>query len=551
VLRPTEVVSVGSDSAPLITPTIAMERTLALAGAVALAAPLSAQVALQDVEITSATAGGAARFGSVVAADGSYAIIGGPDGGVMPSAGMAEIFERAANGTWSSQAVLLGTQTQAISRFGSAVDLDGDVAAVSYGTVELAEVFERDVNGVWNFAQALPKPDANLFGYGRSLAVQGDRLVVTSWTSGFLVGPGAISVFERAGGVFTFDQTVYMPAPGTTTAPQSFGTSVAMDGDVVVVGDPQHNPTGFPLAGRAFVFERQAGGAWLATQTLTAPVVTAGALHGQSVTLDGDRIVIGAPGDFANAGRVYVYERTGTGPFVFQTTIHNPIPLSSSFFGTSVDLNGDCLAIGDPGADTNGNNAGLVRLYERASNGQWNGMVALGHAAPANNDHLGDGPAPIALLDDVLLVGHKNRNSFAGAFHSYSVGGLFHGATEISLASGGSQSLLVRAGEARGGDAFVILGSFSGTSPGIALAPGIELPLVFDAYTNLGLSFSTPVAPSLGVLDGLGRADAAFTVPAGASPSFAGSIIHHAVVTIDTSTFEVGATNAVRLELVL
>ena len=65
---------------------------------------------------------------------------------------------------------------------------------------------------------------------------------------------------------------------------------------------------------------------------------------------------------------------------------------------------------------------------------------------------------------------------------------------------------------------FIVLGSATGMSPVIPLAPGVDLPLVFDAYTNLGLSFGTPVAPDFGGLDGAGRVDAAFIVPAGASP---------------------------------
>src|SRR5262249_53230072 len=77
----------------------------------------------------------------------------------------------------------------------------------------------------------------------------------------------------------------------------AFGTSVAISGESVVVGAP----TGIAqridaVPGRAYVFEHSEGG-WSQPQKLEAPNPTAGDLFGWSVAIEGETIVVGAPGD--------------------------------------------------------------------------------------------------------------------------------------------------------------------------------------------------------------------------------------------------------------
>jgi hypothetical protein len=123
----------------------------------------------------------------------------------------------------------------------------------------------------------------------------------------------------------------------------------------------------------------------------------------------------------------------------------------------------------------------------------------------------------------------------------------------LSLASGGMQSFTLRAGPQSAGDLYLVLGSASGTLPGIPL-DGLEVPLVLDAYTwftaqkpNLA-----PLVETLGQLDPLGRAQAALQLPPATSPSLAGVTLHHAFVVLDwfgTWTF-MHASNAMPVSLV-
>lgn len=102
----------------------------------------------------------------------------------------------------------------------------------------------------------------------------------------------------------------------------------------------------------------------------------------------------------------------------------------------------------------------------------------------------------------------------------------------LSLSSGGVQQLSLCGGESRANWFYFMLGSASGTTPGLDLGAGVLLPLNLDAYlsltlTNPGLGF---FGSFLGFLDASGGAQASITVPPGSDASLAGLQLHHAFV---------------------
>ncbi|MEO0652432.1 MAG: hypothetical protein AAFZ65_17290 [Planctomycetota bacterium] len=107
--------------------------------------------------------------------------------------------------------------------------------------------------------------------------------------------------------------------------------------------------------------------------------------------------------------------------------------------------------------------------------------------------------------------------------------------SELSLSAGGAVALALSGGVEQAGRLGLVLGSVSGTSPGIDLGAGAVLPLVFDAYTNLTLLQPNQGAlvGTLSTLDAEGHADAALVVPPGAGPALAGLGLSHAWVAFD------------------
>ncbi|QDU66198.1 right-handed parallel beta-helix repeat-containing protein [Engelhardtia mirabilis] len=124
--------------------------------------------------------------------------------------------------------------------------------------------------------------------------------------------------------------------------------------------------------------------------------------------------------------------------------------------------------------------------------------------------------------------------------------------SSISTAVGGVQELSLLLGAAYAGDTYVLLGSLSGTQPGLVL-DGLTLPLNPDAYTigTLTAPAAFGLSGTTGLLDGDGSASCALTLAAGLDPSLAGLTANHAAVVLDFTAFVVSATtDAVAVQLV-
>ena len=133
--------------------------------------------------------------------------------------------------------------------------------------------------------------------------------------------------------------------------------------------------------------------------------------------------------------------------------------------------------------------------------------------------------------------------------------GLYADRDSISLMVGGQQGFTLAAGPAHGLELYLVLGSMLGSQPGLFL-DGHVLPLNVDAYfLNLLIDPNSATHPNtLGVLDANGGAQAALVLPAGLSPTLAGSTLHHAFLLIDPNAtpgqkLVSFASNAVPLEL--
>lgn len=103
----------------------------------------------------------------------------------------------------------------------------------------------------------------------------------------------------------------------------------------------------------------------------------------------------------------------------------------------------------------------------------------------------------------------------------------------VSIQNGGVQTLELDGGRTQGGSFFFMTGTASGVHPGLPV-DGTLVPLQLDVYTYMLLDPGTSnvVSPIFGVLDGLGRSQVHFDLPAGAvDPGLAGITLHHIFLT--------------------
>ncbi len=137
------------------------------------------------------------------------------------------------------------------------------------------------------------------------------------------------------------------------------------------------------------------------------------------------------------------------------------------------------------------------------------------------DDWDGDG-LPDLVLGNYAKYVHLYRN-MPGAL-SPDVNGLSAGA-------GGTVSFSLDAGTAFAGRQYFLLGSASGTSPGVNLPGGGVLPLNWDGvFTYIRFNYNNAVLQNFrGLLDASGQAAA--TLSAGAAPLAVGTILHFAYTT--------------------
>ena len=134
-------------------------------------------------------------------------------------------------------------------------------------------------------------------------------------------------------------------------------------------------------------------------------------------------------------------------------------------------------------------------------------------------------------------------------------GGLDAKGAVLSAREGGEVRFILDAGLAHGGARYALVASASGTEPGTVLdrGRGLVLPLNMDAFSRLFASASTAGGPSfqgfLGVLDGLGRAEAVLSMKGPLPHTAAGMTLHFAFVVHSRTTGWDFASRAVEVKI--
>lgn len=224
------------------------------------------------------------------------------------------------------------------------------------GCLSLAVVLTAPVAGAAEFGQPIllgsldPQIDRS---FGAAVAIDGDTLAIGApWSP----EGGVVYIYERQR---CADRPWGLVALVTGRNPEDseeFGAALALEGDTLVVGAPHESSRG-SVAGAAYVFYRDKGGRgrWGLARQLIPKDLKEDSYYGFSISLSGDRLAVGAPG----LGRVYVHERHRPvknlwgiqadlpGRLTAPAVIdHFGITGEPPFFGAEVALNGRTLAAG-------------------------------------------------------------------------------------------------------------------------------------------------------------------------------------------------------------
>ncbi|MBI1827842.1 MAG: IPTL-CTERM sorting domain-containing protein [Planctomycetes bacterium] len=312
--------------------------------------------------------------------------------------------------TLNEEAVVRWTDTSYAPFFGEAVGLSGDVAFVGApnyhaGAENYGAVFMYQRSGAaWMPAGILAAqgPDVNI-SFGASIAISGDWMVVGAselTSSGY---PGRVHFFHHEGGTWVWTQVVSVPVGNDSL---EFGASVAIDGNTAVVG------IGFGPSADAFIFTLT-GNVWSLDTVLSPGLPDAYCRVAESVGINADRIVVGSPCEFL----ARVYYRSAGSWRLGQTLTESPaIPYNS--FGHTVAIEGETLMVAAGLDEPGGLQSGRVHSYT------FNGTTWLETQllAPPDGEVADIFGGAIALKGDSCLIGANGASgleAFDGAGYLY------------------------------------------------------------------------------------------------------------------------------------
>ncbi|MDY7108428.1 MAG: FG-GAP repeat protein, partial [Planctomycetota bacterium] len=292
------------------------------------------------------------NFGKAVAMSADVAIIGAPeDADLAEEAGSAYIFLRQ-RGVWIERIKLLASDGGYEQFFGDAVDIDEDIAVVGApdysgfdGATGSAYVFRDDGEGWYEDFKFEPFDGESDDYFGFRVAVSGPVVVVGApWHDAMGDDNGAVYVYRCHGGtIWALDAKLLPPENHPNS---NFGNSVAVDGDVILVG----RPAGGTPSGAAYVY-RYDGADWV-EETILVPPEEGDSRFGWAVAVDDDLAVVGARyGDGAEdgTGSFHLFRFDGMN-WEDELDYFAPDGEMGDGLGRSVAVSGEIIVGGAPGA---------------------------------------------------------------------------------------------------------------------------------------------------------------------------------------------------------
>jgi len=374
---------------------------------------------------------------AAISGNGKTMILGAVNGnGVVEGTGAAYIFDKI-NGQWVETAKLFADDGSATPEphgkfandsFGvaAAISEDGNTAIVGApahahfqgcDNCGAVYVYQR-VNGVWSQQVELLSPAPNgrdFFGSGGGfggIGISGNTIVVTDQGNGQFLelarGIG-VDIFTRQNGVWALTTQLTVP-----NDPFFLPTSVAIDGNTVIVGSSQSDSPLATESGVAYVF-RFKEGQWSAPVVLAPAEATSFGAFGASVSISGNVIAVGAPtqpGLTGQSGAAYVFTNDED---VWREAAQLAAGDGQDFdnFGFSISIDGQAVLVGaNDKMPLDSTLASGTAYVFRQNEGVWRQIAELAVASEGLGLDLGGNPvgggdygSSVAVRGNTLLVG--------------------------------------------------------------------------------------------------------------------------------------------------
>ncbi len=357
-------------------------------------------------------------YGRAVAVDGQTAVVGARAHDHPVNNGGAAYVYRQEGTSWVEQQELFASDAGFQDVFGWCLDIDDDVIVSGAwkngdnGTWSgSAYVFRRDGASWQEQALLLAADGAVQDEFGRDVAVSGDVVVAGAHFDDDLGSDsGSAHVYRWDGLAWSHEQKLLA---GDGGAGDNFGEFVDVDGDLLVVGAPGQTEEGID-AGAAYVF-RWNGASWVQEAKLLAGDGAGGELFGMAGAICGDVIVVGAPwdDDLGDAtGSAYVFRWNGAAWTPEQKLLASDGDLSwfGPRFGLGAAVDGGTILIAAPQDDGSATLGGGAFYEFRWDGASWSEVHKIIDDGTPGYDF----DEAVALSGDVAVLGSTDTSFILG-----------------------------------------------------------------------------------------------------------------------------------------
>ena len=324
-------------------------------------------------------------YGSSVSMSGDLVVVGAPfdDDG----RGKVYVYRRKGLELFEEEAMLTTDPRNRIDYFGGSVSISGNTIVVGARFDDerardagAAYVFEK-IDGMWRRTAKLTAPDGDIEDhFGSAVSISGDTIAIGAPRDDDNGrNSGSVYIFIRAGDGWSLLTKL---APRSTQVGSFFGLSLHLKQNRLIIGAPLTDARDInDDSGAIYIYEKM-GNFWrLGIDGMPNPSRERDGNFGLSVSIDGNRAIVGAPGDLEGRGRAYILIRStvfGITLWIAEDTLTASDGQRNDQFGTSVSLDGDLAVVGAVKAQILGQRSGAAYVFRRSQkDDEWQERVKL------------------------------------------------------------------------------------------------------------------------------------------------------------------------------
>lgn len=251
----------------------------------------------------------------------------------------------------------------------------------TFGIDDVVRIFEKQGSDFVEVADLRSSlSPASSASYGTTMAMEGNVIAVGDPSA------QAVHIYRRGPAAWTLESVIQAVSTPNLFA-GSFGSVVDLDQGRLVVGafgatTGNASGSGNLEDGAVFVYENITG-SWQEVQRLFSPGAGVFNHYGRDLELDGNALIVGEPG-FGTQGAAHIYQHNGT-DFVLTNTLTPSPGSTTATMGVTVALESGLAAAADVGVFINTWGDGRVHLFENSMGG-WGEVATL--QDPGDGHHI-------------------------------------------------------------------------------------------------------------------------------------------------------------------